>query len=78
MHPDRATFLGVEACDLTTTLPMADVILFGASDATPYVVGQTSHAARRQTSFVALCVIMRAISPVGILIKKRSCSLQPN
>ncbi|MCP3401920.1 arginase family protein [Bradyrhizobium sp. CCGB20] len=46
MHTDRATFLGVEACDLTTTLPAADVILFGASDATPYVVGQTSHAAK--------------------------------
>ena len=45
MHPNLPTFLGVEACDLTTTLPAADAILFGASDATPYVVGQTSHAA---------------------------------
>jgi hypothetical protein len=32
--------------DLTSALPAADVILFGASDATPYVVGQTSHAAK--------------------------------
>lgn len=46
MHPDRRTFLGVEACGLTTALPAADAILFGASDATPYVVGQTSHAAK--------------------------------
>lgn len=46
MHRDRATFLGVEACDLTGTLPAADVILFAASDATPYVAGQTSHAAK--------------------------------
>lgn len=46
MHPDRVTFLSVEACELTSTLPMADVILFGASDATPYIAGQTSHAAK--------------------------------
>jgi agmatinase len=46
MHPDRATFLGVEACGLTTTMPAADVVLFAASDATPYVVGRTSHAAK--------------------------------
>jgi agmatinase len=44
MHPDMTTFLGVEACDLTAALPAADVILFGASDATPYLAGQTSHA----------------------------------
>jgi agmatinase len=35
MHP-KVTFLGVESCDLTTALPVADVILFGASDATPH------------------------------------------
>ncbi|WP_225128895.1 arginase family protein [Bradyrhizobium sp. IC3123] len=40
------TFLGVEACDLTAPLPAADAILFGASDATPYLAGQTSHAPR--------------------------------
>lgn len=41
-----ATFLGVEACDLAAALPAADVILFGASNATPHVAGQTSHAAK--------------------------------
>lgn len=46
MRPDWPTFLGVEACALTTPLPVADAILFGASDATPYLVGQTSHAAK--------------------------------
>jgi len=41
----KDTFLGVETCDLATSLPVADVILFGASDATPYAAGQTSHSA---------------------------------
>ncbi|RQH14550.1 arginase family protein [Bradyrhizobium sp. RP6] len=41
-----ATFLGVEACDLAAALPAADAILFGASDATPHIIGQTSHAAK--------------------------------
>ena len=44
MQPQNATFLGVAPCDLTAP-PDADVILFGASDATPYVAGQTSHSA---------------------------------
>ena len=46
MHPDMTPFLGVEACDLTAALPAADTILVGASDATPYLAGQTSHAAK--------------------------------
>jgi hypothetical protein len=59
VHPDTMTFLGVEACDLTAALPVADAILFGASDATPYLAGQTSHAAK------APDVIRRALHPTA-------------
>jgi agmatinase len=39
------TFLGVEACDVFAGVLNADVIIFGASDATPHDPGQASHAA---------------------------------
>jgi agmatinase len=37
MRAQTETFIGVSACNLAAPLPEADVILFGAADATPYV-----------------------------------------
>jgi agmatinase len=45
MASDRNTFLGVAACDLALPLGEADVVIFGAADATPHLKGRTSHAA---------------------------------
>ncbi|MGY3432358.1 hypothetical protein [Bradyrhizobium sp. USDA 3696] len=45
MASDRNTFLGVAACDLAQPLGEADIVIFGAADATPHVRGRTSHAA---------------------------------
>lgn len=41
----RNTFLGIETCDLSLSLPQSDVMIFGAANATPHVKGRTSHAA---------------------------------
>jgi agmatinase len=53
METDHTTFLGVPACDITLPLPESDVIIVGAADATPHIMGQTSHAANAPTAIRA-------------------------
>jgi agmatinase len=54
MASERNTFLGVAACDLALPVPLtlgeADVVIFGAADATPHLKGRSSHAANGPTA----------------------------
>jgi agmatinase len=44
MH-EVASFLGCDSCDVLLPPRDANVIVFGAADATPHIPGKTSHAA---------------------------------
>src|SRR5258708_5357363 len=43
--PSGASFLGAANCDVLLPPEDADVIVFGAADATPHIAGKPSHAA---------------------------------
>jgi hypothetical protein len=61
MRADRNRFLGIPSCDLTASLPEADVVIVGAAERPRVSQAGPAMPQPRRRPFATLCVVTRAI-----------------